>query len=266
MTRKLLGGWVVAGLAVGIAAAQPPVAKSPDATKKDAPAVAQPDPIKAADPLGVMLAEAKGAYGKVRDYSCTFTRQERVNGLVGPEQVAEMKVRTSPASLYVRFAKPDTAAGLELCYVSTRADGKLRYRPAGAKGQNGFQTLTPDDSKVKADFRRAPSELGIGPILDLVAGIVDREKTLNNQVEVFTGDFQFAGRNVTRYEIYTRRPHTHRYAYRTVVFVDKETKLPVRLEAYDAPKPGLAAGDLIEAFSYSDIKFNVGIGASAFDF
>lgn len=261
MTRTLMCGWLATGLAVGIAVAHPPAA-----TKKDAPPITQPDPIKAADPLGLMLAEAKGAYGKVRDYSCTFTRQERVNGLVGPEQVAEMKVRVNPAAVYVRFARPETAAGLELCHVSTRPDGKLRYRPAGAKGQKGFQTLAADDPKVKADFRRPASDLGIGPILDLLAGIVEREKVLNNAVEVFTSDFQFAGKNVTRYEIYTRRPHTHRYAYRTVVYVDKETKLPVRLEAYDTPKPGLANGDLIEAYSYSDIKFNVGLGASAFDY
>lgn len=267
MTRKLMCGWIVAAVAVGIAVAQPPLAKSPDAgAKKDAPAVTPTDPIKVADPLGVMLAEAKGAYGKVRDYSCTLTRQERINGLTSPEQVAEMKVRVNPSSVYVRFARPEATAGLELCYVSTRPDGKLRYRPAGAKGQNGFMTLAADDPKVKADFHRPASELGIGPILDLLAGIVEREKVLNNAVEVFTGEFQFAGKNTTRYEIFTRRPHTHRYAYRTLVYVDRDTKLPIRLEAYDAPKPGFASGDLIEAFSYSDIKFNVGLGASAFDY
>jgi hypothetical protein len=172
----------------------------------------------------------------------------------------------NPACVHVRFARPETAAGLEVCFASTRTDGKLRWRPAGAKGQSGFQTVSVTDPKVTAEFRRPVAELGIGPILDLLAAVAGREKTLNNPVEVYAGDFQFAGRNVTRYEVYTRRPHALRYAHRTVVFVDKETKLPVRLEAYDTPKPGVTIGDLLEAHSYTDIKFNVGLGDSAFDY
>ncbi len=260
MTRLLMGGGIATLVAVSTIWAEPPV------VRKDTPPATQPDPVKQADPLGAMLLDARGAYGKVRDYTCTFTRQQRVNGLVGAEQVAEMKVRVNPASVYLRFARPEATAGLEMCYVSTRADGKLRMRAAGAKGQNGFQTLATDDSKVKAEFPRPAKELGIGPMLDLLTGVVAREKGLNNPIEVFTTDYQFAGRNVMRYDIFTRRPHSHRYAYRTIVYVDKDTRLPVRIESYDAPKPGLTQGELIEAFSYSDLKLNVGLGASAFEY
>ncbi|HJZ53981.1 MAG TPA: DUF1571 domain-containing protein [Gemmataceae bacterium] len=267
MTRKLVWGWVVAASVAGVALAQPPIPKASDPTPPKAePPAATPNAVQTADPLGALLADGKAAYAKVRDYTCTFTRQERVNGVLPPEQVAEMKVRVQPASVYVRFARPEAVAGLEVCYVSTRVDGKLRWRPAGPKGANGFQTLSPDDSKVRADFHRPVAELGIGPIFELLSGIAAREKVLNNPVEVFTSEYQFAGRNVTRYEIFTRRPHAHRYAYRMLVYVDKESKLPVRLEAYDAPKPGLSAGDLLEAYSYSDIKLNVGLGDSAFNY
>jgi hypothetical protein len=265
VSRKLVCGWVVAA-AAGVAVAQPPVPKSADPVpKKDATPAAAPDAIRAADPLGAMLADAKSAYSRVRDYACTFTRQERVNGALSAEQVGEMKVRVQPASVHIRFARPEGVAGLEICYVANRIDGKLRWRPAGAKGQSGFQTLPPNDPKVTADFHRPASELGVGPILELLSTTAAREKALNNPVEVFTADYQFAGHNVTKYDVFTRRPHAHRYAYLAVVYVDKETKLPVRLEAYDAPKSGQTTGELFEAFSYTDIKFNVGLGDSAFD-
>jgi hypothetical protein len=39
----------------------------------------------------------------------------------------------------------------------------------------------------------------------------------------------------------------------------------VRFEAYDSPKPGMIVGDLLEAYSYTDVKFNVGLGESAFE-
>lgn len=261
MMRNLVCGGLAVAAAIGVAA-QPP---SPKAGAPVPKASATPDAVRAADPLGAMISEGRSAYSRIRDYTCVFTRQERRNGLLSPEQVAEMKVRSQPASVHVRFAKPEAVSGLELCYVATRPDNKLRFRPAGAKGQNGFLTLAATDPTVQANFRRPASELGIGPILELLAGIASREKNLNNPVEVFTSDFQFAGRNTTRYEVYTRRPHALRFAFRTVVFVDKETKLPIRLEAYDTPAPGALYGELIESHSYSEIRFNVGLGDSAFN-
>jgi len=83
--RKLMAAAAV-GAAVGGAAAQPPAP----------PGVKAADPLRVADPLGAMIAEAKSAHGAMRDYACTFTRQERVNGAVGAEQVAELKYRATP--------------------------------------------------------------------------------------------------------------------------------------------------------------------------
>ncbi len=51
-----------------------------------------------------------------------------------------------------------------------------------------------------------------------------------------------------------------------LVYVDKETKLPVRYEAYDQPKNGAAVGELFEAYSFTDLKFNTGLGENSFDY
>ena len=267
LSRKLVWGSLAAGVAAaGIAVAQPPTPKEKELPAKAAADPAAPDVVRAADPFGAMLSEAKTAYSKVRDYGCTFTRQERINGALSAEQVAEMKVRATPHAVHVKFAKPDGVAGMELCYAANLRLGKLRYRPAGAKGINGFTSTTLDDPKVLAENRHPVNELGIGGVIDLLTSIAGREKVLNNPVEVFTGDYQFAGKTTVRYELFTRRPHAHRYAYRMLVYVDKESKLPVRFEAYDQPKPGLSVGDLLEAYSFSDLKLNVGLGDSAFDY
>ena len=264
LSRKVLCGLLAGAAAVGVAAAQPPAepTKSPGVS----PAAAI-DPVKAADPLGAMLADARAAYAKIRDYTCTFTRQEKLHGALSGEQVAEMRVRTQPHSVYVRFAQPEGVAGMEAAYIADRRDGKIRYRPAPKAGANEFRTVSPEDPKMLAENRRPVSELGIGKVIDLLVTVAARERSLNNPVETFTSDYVFAGRAVTRYEVLTRRPHAHRYAYRAVVYVDKETKLPVRFEAYDQPKPGgPSTGELFEAYSYSDIKLNVGLGASAFEY
>jgi hypothetical protein len=252
----------VAGLAaVGIAIAQTPRSEPVKPVAGLVPAeAAKPDP------LATMLADARTAYAKTRDYTGTFTRQERINGKLSAEQVGEMKMRVSPVGVYIRFARPEGIAGMEVAYSSAKRDGKVRYRPAGIDGRKGFQKLEVEDPKFLADHRHPVTRWGIGPIIELIATATAREKTLNNPVEVFTSDYQFANRNVTKYEIFTRRPHALRYAARMVVYVDKETKLPVRFEAYDDPKAGATTGELLEAYSFSDLKFNTGLGENAFDY
>ena len=253
---------------LGVAVAQQP--KATDPGKSDVPVAPAPkDPAKAADPLGAMLADARTALGKLRDYTGTFTRQERINGTLGPEQVAEMKMRVNPAGVYVRFARPEGSAGMEVAYSGARRDGTFRYRPAGVAGRRGFLKLELDDAKFLAENRHPAAEWGMAGIIDRVATATAREKSLNNPIEVYTADYQFASRNVTRYEILTRRPHTFRYAARMVVYVDKETKLPVRFEAYDDPRGGAIAGgapgELLEVYSFTDLKFNTGVGENTFD-
>lgn len=246
----------VAGAAVGAAAAQPPA--PPGGAKAT-------DPLRATDPLGAMIAEAKSAHAALRDYTCTFTRQERVGGALGAEQVAELKYRANPHSVAVRFARPEAVAGASASYVAGKRLEQVKVRPVGAKGLDRFLLVGLDDPKAKLDGLHPVTGYGVGAVIDRVSKIVSTEKGMNNPVDVYPSEFQFAGRPVTRYEVLTRRPHAYRYAYKTMVFVDNATKLPVRWEAHDAPRPGTTTGDLIEAHSYTDLRPNVGLGAAAFE-
>jgi hypothetical protein len=253
-------GGVIAGVVglilTGIAGAQSP----------------KPDPVQAGDvergkptdALGAMIADARAAHARTRDYSGTYTRQVRQNGALSAEQVAEMKFRVNPVGVHIRFARPDSVAGMEIAYSGGRKNGKVLYRPAAASGRQGLQKLDLDDSRFLTEHRHPVTEWGMGPIIELIATSTAREKALNNPVEVFTADYQFDKRNVSKYEIHMRRSHAARYAAKMIVFVDKETKLPVRFEAYGDPKPGAPAGELLEAYSFTNLKFNTGIGENAF--
>lgn len=267
MRGKTWAAVACAGLiAGGAVVAQPPKGEPGKVTPVKGESAPRAETGKAADSFATMISESRTALGKVKDYTCTFTRQELVKGTLSAEQVAEMKVRSTPNAVYVRFARPDAVAGLEVAYSAARKPNKMRYRPAGVEGARGFKTLDLDDSKFMAANRHPVNEWTIAALLDRVSAAAAREKTLNNTVEVYAGDFQFAGRNVIRYEVLTRRPHAFRYAHRMLVYVDKETKLPVRFEAYDQPKPGATVGELFEAYSFSDLKLNVGLGESSFDY
>ena len=77
--------WAVvacAGLIGGAVVAQPPKAEP---GKRTTPATAP----KTGNTLMTMIADARGALAKTRDYTCTFTRQEAHNGALSAEQVGE---------------------------------------------------------------------------------------------------------------------------------------------------------------------------------
>ncbi|MBY0460975.1 MAG: DUF1571 domain-containing protein [Gemmataceae bacterium] len=267
MRAKMWAAGVMAGVMAGVGAlatAQPPRIGG---DVKAEPGKAPEAVAAKGDALTAMLTESRTALGKLRDYTCTFTRQESVKGALGGEQVGEMKARTSPVGVYVRFARPEAIAGMEVAYTAARKkNDKMLYRPAGVGGAKGFRLIDLDDAKFLAENRHPVTEWTMSALMDRVSAAVAREKTLKNPVEVFTGEYQFAGRNVVRYEIVTARPHAFRYAHRMLVYIDKEMSLPLRFEAYGQPKGGEAVGDLFEVYSFSDVKTNVGLGENAFDF
>ena len=50
------------------------------------------------------------------------------------------------------------------------------------------------------------------------------------------------------------------------MYFDKELKLPVRVEVYDWPTPnGNPKGELLECYSYINLKFNLGLTDAAFE-
>ncbi|MBN9122730.1 MAG: DUF1571 domain-containing protein, partial [Planctomycetes bacterium] len=179
--RTWLAGACAGVLIGGVVIAQPP---------KTEPARAPEAPRITGESLSTMLADARTALGKVRDYTCTFTRQEMRNGTLSGEQVAEMKVRSAPAGVYVRFARPEKAAGMEIAYTGTRKDQKMRYRSAGVDGNKGFRTVDLDDAKFLAENRHPVTEWTMAAIVVRVAAVAkDLEMFLTVAAAARAGTF-----------------------------------------------------------------------------
>jgi hypothetical protein len=222
--------------------------------------------VNGAEAFPKALAEARAAYAKLRDYTCTLYRQERVGGKQLPEQTGVLQVRTQPFSVHLRITAPKPIDGMEVSYRSAKSTAQVRFRAGGLDGiKYGFRTLPVDDPKVTADTRHPITGVGLLAVLDRIEKVVATERRLNHPVQVLVSEYTFAGRPVTRFEVFCDRPHPNRYAHRAVLYVDKETKLPARFEAHDAPKPGLAEGEAIEVVSFVGVKTNVGLGESAFE-
>jgi hypothetical protein len=211
------------------------------------------------------LLDARTALARARDYTCHFVKQERVHGKLLPEQTAELHARANPYSVAVRVIAPAGAAGAEAVYVAGKNAGKVRMKPAGAYGIQAWVSLDPADPRIASESRHSVAEVGIAAVIDRLEKIVAIEHRLRNPLGVLSSDYTFAGRPVTRYEVVAGRPHALRYAHTVVVYVDKETRLPVRFEAYDQPAGVRPAGELLECYSFVNVKLNSGVEAEVFE-
>ncbi|MHB1424421.1 MAG: DUF1571 domain-containing protein [Gemmataceae bacterium] len=278
-TRKVVGRrWFYYGVIstlglVLLGASQPPVSAPPPAqppAPQPMPPAAATAPAAAASPMDEplrLIREAQQAYQNVRDYTCLLVKRERVNGALPPDNVMEMKVRTQPFSVYLRWLQPRSEAGQEVCYVAGKNDGKMRVHPKGMLGSvAGFVSLDTNDPRVRQSSKRSITEAGIGNAIDRFSRAWENERRLNLTTQVQVAEYEYNRRRCVRVEtIHPTNANGHFLYFRDVVYFDKETHLPVRLEFYDWPRQIGDTGQLVEVYSFANMKLNVGLGDEVFN-
>lgn len=249
-----------------LVSANPPAAAYSAAGMATAPA-ANPQPAAASvmDAPLRLAADADLTFQRVQDYTCLFIKSERINGKLQQENAIEMKFRNRPFSVYMRWLGPNSMAGQEVAYVDRRNNGMMRVHLNGIAGAVGFMNVDPRDPRALENSRHSITEAGIGKLIERLRNDWELERRLN-LTQVRVADYDFAKRKCTRVEtIHPDNRGGQFYSYRSVVYFDKETRLPIRFEAYDWPrKGGGPEGELLECYSYVNLAFNVGLTDETF--
>ncbi len=225
------------------------------------------DSLKSAEPSAIALAtiaDCKAKYEKIQDYVCTFIKVERHRGKLLAPHVIAMKVRTKPNSVYLRFVKPK--AGREAIHVEGRNGGKVLAHDVGlGKLIAGTLSLDPKGEMAMEDSRHPITDAGIGPMLNMLEahwkvelkpGIT--EVSINEHMKV--GDRPC--KMITTRHVEKQKGMDF---YLVRVFIDRELGLPIRFEGYDWPKRAGLDGELIEEYTYTNLKLNVGLSEIDFD-
>jgi hypothetical protein len=217
------------------------------------------------EPLRLMAA-ARQSFQNLQDYTCVLVKRERLRGQLQPDQVIAMRVRNQPFSVYLRWEQPRSLAGQEACYVTGRNDGMMRVHSTGLVGAiGGWVSLDPRDPRVMEHSRHSITEAGIGNLLDRYGSRWEEERRLN-VTDVHVADFVYNSRPCRRVELIHPPGGSFTY-YRSLLYFDNETHLPIRVENYDWPRSrDNAAGELVEVYSYIDLRPNVGLRDDAFDY
>jgi hypothetical protein len=212
-----------------------------------------------------LIQTARDRFRDVRDYSCRLVQRERVGDKLPPETVCGMEVRTQPFSVHLSWHEPRSMQGQEALYVAGRNGGKMRVRGAGLLGAVGFISLDVDDARARRTSRHNITEAGLGNLIERFAEGWPRER-VHGGVEVHIDDFKFAGRACTRVEtVHLANPDGFFLFGRSVVYFDKDTHLPTRVENFDWPKHPGEPDPLIEEYSYLGLKLNPGLSDEVFN-
>jgi outer membrane lipoprotein-sorting protein len=210
-----------------------------------------------------IVAECQERYQSVSDYTCTFFKRERISGRLIPAHIMDMKVRTKPQSIYLRFQQP--AKGREAIYIAGRHGGKVLAHDVGLnKVLAGTLALEPTSSRAMDSCRHPITEAGIGPLLETISKRWAIELNPNETVVKFA-DMLVGEQRCVMIETSHPQKRADFLFYRVRLYIDKELGLPIRFEAYDWPKRKGDEPQLAEEYNYSDMKLNVGLSDLDFD-
>jgi hypothetical protein len=206
----------------------------------------------------------------IKDYTAIVQKQENINGAVQGIQIMEVKVRHQPFSVYTKFRFPKELNGQQAIYVEGKNDGKLVAHGVGpVQRAFGTQRLEPTSFLAMRGQKYPITEMGVLNLIDklLEVGYKDSqfgecEVTYREGVPLFKDTPSV--RECTVIQVVHPIPRSQFMFYMARIYVDKALNIPIRYESFDWPRAG-GSPTLIEAYSYMDLKLNVGLTDLDFD-
>ena len=211
----------------------------------------------------------------VKDYTCTLVKRERINGKLLEHEYIYAKVRqekvengrvVTPFSVYLYFLAPDKMKGRECIYVKGKNEGKLYAHEGGTLGKIVPAMWLDPTAKLAMRGNRYPiTETGVEVLTRRLIEVAQKDRQYGEcEVQFFNGA-KINGRVCTCIEVVHPVPRRNFLFHLARIFVDKEFNLPIRYESYDWPKEAGGAPELLEEYTYLNLKLNNGFTDADFD-
>jgi hypothetical protein len=225
---------------------------------------AKPSIQEAIEQAKAEMAKCADRFRQIRDYTCTFHKHERIDGKMVNPHVMVMKARTSPHSIYFKFMEPKK--GREAIFVPHKNDGKIiAHEPGMLRMIAGTMYLDPKGTMAMEENRHPISEAGIGALIDTIKTRWESELDPNETLVEIHPHTKVGARPCTMISSVhpTRQPHF--LFHQVKIYIDHEHGIPIRFEGYDWPATPGADPTLLEEYTYSDLKTQVGLTDRDFD-
>jgi len=193
---------------------------------------------------------------KIQDYSATMVKRERIDGKVNDPEYMFIKIRHKPLSVYMCFLKPDHLKGQEVIWVKGQNNGKLWGHGTGMRKVFGTVPLDPTGPVAMKGNRYPITEIGIENLVRRLIEEGEKDTQYGEcEVKYFPGA-KINGRTCTCIQVVHPVPRRNFQFHLARIFVDDEYNLPVRFEAHDWPSQPGGSPELIEEYTYVNIKMD----------
>ena len=201
----------------------------------------------------------------IKDYSATMIKQERINGKLNDPEFMYVKIRHEPFSVYMYFLGPASIRGQEALYVEGKNNGNLLGHGVGIKKIAGTVPLQPNGNMAMSGQRYPITEIGIQNLTKRLIEVGEADMKYGEcEVKFYTGA-KINDRVCTCVQVVHPVPRKNFKFNVARIYLDDKLNLPIRYESYDWPeKPG-GQPQLLESYTYTDIKLNQGFTDADFD-
>ena len=214
----------------------------------------EPERLARENPLALLKLAQKSYRKSIKDYTCTFIKQERINGhLKDPEKIS-VHFKEAPFSLLMNWQKPKGQVA-KLLYVEKDGNRTILIHPSGFAGAllNTVQ-VDVDNPKLKKSALLTPAQFGFARLLDDMVSTFEKADKKGDLVIECLDNKVLDGRK----HLVLRRKLPMDKGYDTLfavlyIYIDTEYLLPTKTEGYDT------AGNLIGRYRYLDLRFNRGL-------
>ncbi len=152
-----------------------------------------------------------------------------------------------------------------MIYVGGENNGKLIAHEGGLKGRVMPSIWLPPNGMLAMQGQRYPiTEIGMETLCLRLIERGERDRS-RGPCDVQIQGAKINKRPCTCIQVKHEQQKPHLDFHLARIFVDKELNVPVRYEAYDWPSSPDSPPELIEAYTYVNVKTNVGLTDADFD-
>ncbi|MDA0835059.1 MAG: DUF1571 domain-containing protein [Planctomycetota bacterium] len=216
-------------------------------------------PIDPAHPMHQALAHAytvKKTLQEIQDYEASFSKRVNIKGKLIAETM-HLKVREKPFSVYLKYRKPHQ--GREVLYINGQNGNKLLAHETGFKGLAGTIQLDPNSQMAMEGNAYPITEIGLSK---LIHQVTDDWESLLNDGDCQVKFYREAKLGETPCLALEVKSHTAVEGIRYHLwrlYCDKRANIPLHIELYGFPRRQGEQPPLLEEYTYSQVRLNVGL-------
>ena len=204
-----------------------------------------------------------GALNGIQDYEAVFTKRELIQGKL-TTQVMQMRLREKPFSVYLRFG--GDFEGREILFVQGQNNNQLlAHEGSGFASLAGTMTLDPRGEMAMAENHYPITHIGMRNLISQVLEQWELESKFAECDVKYFPQAKLGERSCEVIQCSHPQPRREFRFHVCRVFLDKELKLPVRVENYGFPTQNAPNPPLHEEYTYSNVKVNVGLQDADFN-